>query len=76
MPDMLVRDVDVETLEKLRKIAARNGRSLQSEVRLMIGEHVSEMSRSDADLVRSIKKALSGRQHTDSAKLLRRDRAR
>ena len=76
MPDVLVRDVDSETLEKLRKIASRNGRSLQSEVRLMIGEHVNEMSVSDVDLAREIKKSLSGRQHTDSAKLLRRDRAR
>ena len=76
MPDMLVRDVDPRVLEMLRKSAVKNGRSLQSEVRLIISDYVNSSASSDADVARKIKKALAGRKHSDSAQLLREDRAR
>jgi len=76
MPDMLVRDVESGVIEKLRKSAVKNGRSLQSEVRIIISDYVNDRPLSDAEVARKIKKALSGKKHSDSAELLRKDRSR
>ena len=76
MPDMLVRDVDAAVLEKLRENAVKNGRSLQSEVRVIISDYVNDRPLSDAEVAHKIKRALGGRKHSDSAALLRKDRRR
>ena len=76
MPDVLVRDVESAVLEKLKKKAAENGRSLQSEVRFIISDYVKSEPLSDQKVAKKIKDMLRGRNHTDSAKLLREDRAR
>jgi plasmid stability protein len=77
MPDVLVRDVDVDILEKLKKRAAEHGRSLQSEVRSIISEHVKASSSvSDAKVAKKIRDSLRNGRHSDSARLLREDRAR
>ncbi|QQS31687.1 MAG: hypothetical protein IPM50_08295 [Acidobacteriota bacterium] len=76
MPDVLVRDVDAAVIETLRKRAVENGRSMQAEVRLLISERLGNNAVSDAVVARRIKKALSGRSHSDSEKLLREDRLR
>lgn len=76
MPDVLVRDLDAAVIESLRKRAVENGRSMQAEVRLLISERLGRNAASDAVVARRIKKALSGRAHSDSAKLLREDRSR
>lgn len=76
MPDVLVRGVEPEVLEKLKKRAADNGRSLQSEVRSIISESVTGEPLSDALVARRIKNSLRGREHSDSAGLLREDRTR
>ena len=76
MPDMLVRDVESAVIEKLRKSAVKNGRSLQAEVRIIISDYVSKKTLSDAEVARKIKKALAGRTYSDSSELLRVDRSR
>ena len=76
MPDVLVRDVDAKVLERLKKRAAENGRSLQSEVRSLINSSVEDPKLTDAAVARKIRNALRSRHHTDSAELLREDRAR
>ncbi len=76
MPDVLVRDVDEKVLEKLKNKAARNGRSLQREVQLILNEAINFEPLSDAEVARKIKDSLRGRQHSDSAELLREDRNR
>lgn len=76
MPDVLVRDVETTVLEKLKKRAAENGRSLQSEVRSIISEYVTSEPLTDAEIARKIKNSLRGRNHSDSAELLREDRGR
>ncbi len=76
MPNVLVRDVDEKVLEKLKNKAARNGRSLQREVQIILNEAINFEPLSDAEVARKIKDSLRGRQHSDSAELLREDRNR
>lgn len=76
MPDVLVRDVDEKVLEKLKNKAARNGRSLQREVQIILNEAINFEPLSDAEVARKIKDSLRGRQHSDSAESLREDRNR
>ena len=76
MPNVLVRDVDEKVLEKLKTKAARNGRSLQREVQIILNEAINFEPLTDAEVARKIKDSLRGRQHSDSAELLREDRNR
>lgn len=76
MPGILVREVEVEVLEKLKRRAKQNGRSLQSEVRSIIVDFVEKGSLSDEETATAIKESLRGREFSDSAELLREDRDR
>ena len=77
MPDVLVRDLDQNTLETLKRKAASRGRSLQSEVQAILKEAASRNELSDeASVARKIRAAFRGRKQTDSAELLREDRGR
>lgn len=76
MPNVLVRDVDEKVLEKLKTKAARNGRSLQREVQIILSEAIDFEPLTDAEVARKIKDSLRGRSHSDSAELLREDRNR
>lgn len=76
MPDVLVRDVDEKVLEKLKNKAVRSGCSLQREVQIILNEAINSEPLTDAEVARKIKDSLRGREHSDSAQLLREDRNR
>ncbi len=76
MPNVLVRDVDEKVLEKVKTKAARNGRSLQREVQIILNEAINFEPLSDLEVAKKIKDSLRGRSHSDSAELLREDRNR
>ena len=76
MPDVLVRGVDETILTKLKDVAKRNGRSVQSELLTLINNFVASATLSDEETAARIKDALRGRSFTDSAELLREDRSR
>ncbi|MDQ3750027.1 MAG: Arc family DNA-binding protein [Acidobacteriota bacterium] len=77
MPDLLIKEIDEKVLEKLKALAERGGRSLQSELGIILKDAAERFEQStDAVLARKIKDILRGRKHSDSAKLLREDRAR
>lgn len=74
--DVLIRDLDASVVQKLKRRAARQGRSLQAELR----EVLEESSRLDwasawaaADRIR---RRLAGRTFSDSTELIRQDRDR
>ena len=77
MPDVLVRDVDVEVLESLKDRASRQGRSLQAEL-LAILEQAARSRMVDARILAArIRRSLGqGKSHSDSAELLAEDRRR
>jgi plasmid stability protein len=79
MPDVLVRDVDEAALARLKERARGNGRSLGSELRMILervaAERVVDIAEARARAER-ISRSLEGRPHSDSAALIREDRDR
>jgi plasmid stability protein len=76
MARVLIRDLDERVVETLKARAARNGRSLQAELQMIVERAAA------ADVVESrtaaarIRRMLSDRKHSDSAALLADDRRR
>ena len=79
MAQILVRNLDEEVVEKLKKLAKRDGRSLQSEVKTIL-EQAANSPEVDMDTARKMleqfRKRFKGRKFPDSAKLIREDRDR
>jgi len=77
MPDILVRDIDPEKLERLKARAKRNGRSLQSEAKLLLEEASTERSMDEVlEMARKWRKQFSGRKFSSSVDMIREDRER
>ena len=76
--DVLVRNIDEATLEKLKKKAAANNRSLQAELKELLEMHAGP----DIEEVRAMaresieKYKAEGRKFSDSTKDIREDRER
>ena len=76
MSDILVRDLDAKTLVRLKARARRNGRSLQSEAKLLL-EQASGISFAEMrNASQTWRRKLKGRKFEDSARLIRADRGR
>jgi plasmid stability protein len=74
---VLIRDIDKKTLDKLKARAANNKRSLQSELKQILVDAARPTV--DPKLLAEIdalRESLKGRIHTDSVKLLREERRR
>lgn len=77
MPNVLVRDVETTVLEKLKSRAAKSGRSLQSEVQIILINAVRRAEPlSELETARKIRESLKVKNQSDSAELLREDRER
>ena len=76
MAQVLVRDLQAETVSRLKERARRHGRSLQAELKDLL-ENASRQSGLDARaLADRVRRQLAGRSHSDSAELLAEDLAR
>jgi len=78
MTDILVRNIDDDTLRKLKARARRDGRSLQAEVRHLLNEAADAGKLSPKQVskaLREIRRAI-GPVSCDSAALIREDRNR
>jgi len=78
MPDILVRDIDPEKLERLKARAKKNGRSLQSEAKLLIEKAAEERTGEEViALLQTWKEKFAGRKFSaSSVDLIREDRDR
>lgn len=79
MAQILVRDLDDETVERLKRRAREDGRSLQSEVKHILFQAAQEPTvdmEAARALVENIRKKLKGRKFPDSVELIREDRDR
>jgi plasmid stability protein len=77
MPDVLVRDVDETALARLKERARIHGRSLGVELKCILEQAAKQIDMVSArELAERMSRSLEGRQHTDSAELLREDRDR
>ena len=76
MARILIRDLDDETVKRLKERARRHGRSLQGEAKLIL-THAAGMSFRDArKLAQQWHKKLAGRKLPDTTDLIRQDRQR
>lgn len=76
MPDVLVRDLEVEVIESLKNRAVLNGRSLQAELKTIL-EHAARLTMADArEVAARIRRSLRKGNHSDSSALLAVDRRR
>lgn len=76
MAKVLIRNLDDNTVETLKRRAARNGRSLQAELQTIV-EHAAATDPIDGRaLAARIRRKLSGRKHSDSTALIAEDRQR
>lgn len=76
MADILVRDLDPKFLARLKSLAKRNGRSLQSEAKSILEAAAGFTAREAAEVARRWRRTFAGRRFSDSAALLRQDRRR
>jgi antitoxin FitA len=79
MPQILVRDLDTKVVDKLKKRAQREGRSLQSEVKMILEQAVN-VPKVDMEtarqLSRQFQEKFKGRPFPDTVSLIREDRDR
>lgn len=76
MARVLIRDLDERTVERLKVRAARNNRSLQAELQMIV-ERAAVVDIIESRVVAArIRRKLTGRNHSDSAALLAGDRRR
>lgn len=80
MAQVLIRDLDPEVIEALKKRAQENRRSLQGELKTILEAAASESQLKGVDLfleqVQEIRRRTPEKHHTDAAELVREDRAR
>ena len=77
MAQLLVRDLDTETINRLKERAKRYHRSLQGEAKLILEEAARRMTMEEArGIAEKWQKKLKGRVFSDSVSLLREDRNR
>lgn len=77
MAQLLVRDIEPETIERLKARAKQHKRSLQGEAKSILEEAAQKMTMGEA-LVRARhwRKKFAGKKFSDSAELVREDRER
>lgn len=76
MGQILVRDLSDDVIERLKRRARSEGRSLQSEVKLILEQAARLDMQTARRLAKDIQKLFKGRTLTDSADLIREDRYR
>lgn len=76
MPQVLVRDIDDQTVSRLKTRAIKNGRSLEAELRTILKESAAEFSKEPGTLFKEVQTLFAGRKFEDSTDLIRADRDR
>jgi antitoxin FitA len=75
MGSILVRDLDQNTIDRLKERARLNGRSLQQEVKGLVERAAETLTMLEARRVsEQWRHQLGGRRFSDSAQLIREDR--
>jgi plasmid stability protein len=75
MAQVLIRNLDDDVVARLRERAAREGRSLEAELRTILTE-ASGQSASVLEEIDRFRRSLEGRYTGDSVELIREDRER
>ena len=76
MAKVLIRDLDDRTVDRLKKRASQNRRSLQAELQLIVERAAAVDIIESREVAARIRRKLADRKHSDSAVLLADDRRR
>ena len=76
MPQLLIRNLDEKTINRLKEQAKRHNRSLQGEAKLILEEHASRPDEAPLAIAERWQGYFAGRALSDSAELVRQDRER
>lgn len=76
MAQLLIRNLDEETIQNLKERAKHHNRSLQGEVKLILEEYAKRPYESPQAIAERWQGYFSGRSFSDSAELVRQDRER
>jgi plasmid stability protein len=76
MPQLLVRDLNEETIKGLKARAKKHQRSLQGEVKHILEEASLKSMEGARELAEKIRSRLAGSIFSDSSELIRQDRRR
>lgn len=79
MAQILVRELDERVVERLKKRAKEDGRSLQSEVKFILERAALEPTvdmKTARKMLEEFRKRFKGRKFSDSVELIREDRDR
>ena len=74
MAQILIRNLDESTLERLKIRASQSGRSLQAEVKMILDQAAYVDLKTALITAARIREKLKGRSTTDSVDLLREER--
>ena len=76
MPQLLVRDMDADVIERLKELAKRNGRSLQGEAKSILEAAAPYSMERALQVAQAWQARLAGKISGDSTDLIREDRDR
>lgn len=76
MPQLLIRNLDEETIQNLKERARQHNRSLQGEVKLILEEYAARPDETPLAVAERWQGYFAGRTFSDSADLVREDRER
>ena len=76
MPHVLIRELDPSVIRKLKSRARRHRRSLQAELKEIMEQAATARPAAVLARVERVRAMFRGRKFSDSAALIRRDRAR
>jgi plasmid stability protein len=76
MPQLLIRNLEEETIQSLKNLAKKHNRSLQGEVKLILEGYAHHPDESALMIADRWQGYFSGRTFSDSTELVREDRER
>ena len=76
MAQVVIRNIDEDAMRRLKSRAARKGVSLERELRTILTDAARADRIGFSELASAFRRKLAGRRHSDSTRLIRRDRAR
>jgi plasmid stability protein len=76
MAQVVIRNIDEESMRRLKSRAARKGVSLERELRTILTDAARGDRTGFGERAAAFRRKLSGRPHSDSTRLIRKDRER
>lgn len=76
MAQVVIRNIDEDAMRRLKSRAARNGVSLERELRTILTEAARADRTGFGERASAFRRKLADRRHSDSTRLIRKDRDR